>query len=167
MDGNTTRCEIRGDWPDDKKSLNDTLHINIVAGESKEVFLERLLAANEFSIKVRIKCRTLDERIAINLFSAVLESMTQVIYNCGYHEECRYQLLEEKRHVTIRDATQEYWDEQHMKRLLAVISRKARDLIEFCDESNVKKIHLGGGEIDVSELMESLKEMQLNFFDKL
>ena len=164
VNGNITSCRIVN--LDFKSGSNEVLHIDDQEKERTMGFAEQLLEADEFYIEVRCKPYYLGDFSAIGKFADILSNMVGVDYeNSGI--SINYVLRNTLRYVETRDASQEYWDEQKMKKLLSKLSDVSSEFETLCRESHVQQINLEGGKVDVSEVLAHLQTMRANIFGKL
>lgn len=164
MDGNITRCEIVS--VDFKRGSKEVLCIDDYGKEMPREFAERLLAADEFYVEVRCKAPYFGDTLALTHFAQILSHMVWVDYE-GSDARIKCNRRDTPRNVEMTKASQEYWDEKKMKKLLSKLSEVSSELETLCGESHVKQINLEGGQVDVSEVLTSLKTMRANIFDKL
>lgn len=164
MDGNITSCRIVD--LDFKRGSKEVLDIDDYGKEMPREFAERLLATDEFYIEVRCKTPYFGDVLTIKHFAQILSHMVWVDY-VGSKTRIKCDQRDTPRDVEKKDATQEYWEEQELKKLLSKLSEVSSQFETLCGKSHVQQINLEGGRVDVSEVLTSLETMRANIFDKL
>jgi len=164
MDGNITSCRIVG--VNFMYGTTEVLYIDDYGEEMPREFAERLLAADEFYVEVRCKPYYVGEFFAIAEFVDILSNMIGVEYESSdISITCNRR--DTPRDVEKKDASQEYWEEQELKKLLSKLSEVSSEFEMLCGKFHVQQINLEGGNVDVSEVLTFLETMRANIFDKL
>lgn len=164
MDGNITPCRI--EHLDFEHYSDEVLYIIDFGKEGPRVFKEQLLEADEFYIEFRCKAKCLGDIFAVKYFTQTLRCMSR-IYDLRFGTIIECNLRDTPRNVESREASQEYWEELEMKKLLGKLWKVSSEIETLCGESHVKQINLEGGQVDVSEVLTYLETMRANIFDKL